>query len=80
MSEEEMDESWQWIDPDGTRLMKTPAAIALLETLCFTRPVARAIRFARLSWLVGLGNGFFSRIRTRAGKLVPDVEPIVRWP
>ncbi len=39
LSEGEMDASWQWIEPDGTRRIKTSAAMRLLETHVGTDPV-----------------------------------------
>jgi len=80
LTEDEMDESWQWIEPDGTRYMKTRAAMRLLESLRWTAPVARVVRFAHLEWIVGLANGFFNLIRVKAGRFVPNVDRVIRWP
>lgn len=80
LSEDEMDASWQWIESDGTRRMKTPAAIRLIETLPALRWMGPGIHTLRLYWLVGLVNGFFNLIRVKAGKVVPDVQRTVRWP
>ncbi len=80
ISETEQDESWHLILTDGTRLMKTEAGLVLLETLRPTRWLGRALRRLRLAWLVAAANWFFHVIRAPAGRFVPDVPPIKRWP
>jgi len=80
MTEDEIEASWQWMDPDGTRLMKTPAAMRLLESLGWSRPIARLLSIAGLQWLVGIANAFFNSIRGPAGRFVPDVDRTIRWP
>lgn len=75
-----MDASWQLIQPNGVRLQKKPAAIALLEQLDRTWFMGRVARVLRLGWLVALGNEFFNLIRVKAGRFVPDVTRTVRWP
>lgn len=80
LTEDEMDESWHLVQPNGTRLQKKPAAMALLEYLHATRALGRLFRTLRLGWVVALGNEFFNLIRVKAGRCVPDVPRTVRWP
>jgi predicted DCC family thiol-disulfide oxidoreductase YuxK len=80
MDEDQLHSSWHLIEPDGTRLRKGPAAMALLDHLRPTRRVARALRALRLQWLVTAANSFFYVIRKKAGRFVPDVPTTRRWP
>jgi hypothetical protein len=58
LTEDEMEESWQWIEPNGTRFMETAAALRLIESAPAVRWMASVIRTLRLTWLVGLVNEF----------------------
>lgn len=80
IEERELKSSWHLIQPDGTRLKKGAAALALLEQLRRTRGLAHWIRVSRLHWLVAAGNTFLHLIRKKAGRFVPNVPEIRRWP
>lgn len=80
MDEDELHSSWHLIGPDGTRLPKGPAAMALLGHLRPARRLARVLRALKLQWLVTAANSFFYVIRKKAGRFVPDVSPTRRWP
>jgi hypothetical protein len=76
----EVDESWQLIEPTGTRLMHGPAGIRLLEYLPATRWLGRALRSLRLTPLVTALNRLLSRVRKPLGRFFPDPQLPRRWP
>jgi predicted DCC family thiol-disulfide oxidoreductase YuxK len=72
LTEEELQSSWHLIEPDGTRMTKGDAGVALLEHLDATRRLGRALRTLHLVWLVGAIDALVSRLRPRASGLVAD--------
>ncbi|MFN2526186.1 MAG: hypothetical protein ABR505_07975 [Actinomycetota bacterium] len=76
----DFDRSWQFILPDGTRLMFGRASVALLEHLPTTRPLGKIIRTLHLYWLVGAINKVFSWLRPHLGRFVADSPGPHRWP
>jgi predicted DCC family thiol-disulfide oxidoreductase YuxK len=75
-----IEESWQLIEPDGTRLTHGDAFVRLLEVLGRTRWLGRAMRAARLTRLAGVIDRVISKARPFAGRFVPDGPGPRRWP
>jgi hypothetical protein len=73
-------QSWQFIEPDGTRMMHGPAAIRVLEYLPATRWLAWVLRALRLTLFVTTVNRFLSRVRRPLGRFFPDPRFPRRWP
>lgn len=78
--EQEVQASWQLIEPTGVRLMHGPAGIRLLEYIDATRWFAWILRSLRLTPFVTLGNRLLSRIRKPLGRFFPDPRVPRRWP
>jgi predicted DCC family thiol-disulfide oxidoreductase YuxK len=78
--EQDVQESWQLIEPSGVRLMHGPAALRLLEYLPATRRLGWALRKLGLTSLVSAANRFLGRIRKPLGRFFPDQRRPRRWP
>ncbi len=78
--EQQVQDSWQLIEPTGVRLMHGPAGIRLLEYLPATRWLAWILRTLRLVRLVTAFNRFLSRIRKPLGRFFPNPRVPRRWP
>jgi predicted DCC family thiol-disulfide oxidoreductase YuxK len=78
--DQDVQASWQLIEPTGVRLMHGPAGIRLLEYLPATGWLGRALRRLRLTWLVTAGNRLLGRIRKPLGRFFPDQRRPRRWP
>ncbi len=76
----DFDRSWQFILPDGRRLMYGRAGVALLELLPATRPLGKIARVLHLYWLVGGINKLFRWLRPHLGRFVKDAPGPHRWP
>lgn len=72
--------SWQLIEPTGVRLMHGPAAIRLLEHLPPTRWLGRALRIFRMTVLATAVNRVLGRIRKPLAPYFPDQRRPRRWP
>jgi predicted DCC family thiol-disulfide oxidoreductase YuxK len=75
-----IEESWQLIKRDGTRLTHGDALIELLESLSVTRWLGRALRWARLTWLATAADWVISKARPFTSRFVPDRPGPRRWP
>ena len=78
--EEDVQASWQLIEPTGVRLMHGPAGIRLLEYLPVTGWFGRALRRQRLTSLATEVNRLLGRIRKPLGRFFPDQRRPRRWP
>ncbi len=78
LTEDEVKESWRIIEPDGTRLVKGEAGIALLEHLDVTRWLGRLLRALRLTPLVGAVDWVISKLRPWLSHLVKKGPPFRR--
>jgi hypothetical protein len=78
--ENEIQESWQLIEPTGVRLMHGPAGIRLLEYIPATRWLAWTLRTLRLTPLVTALNRLLGRIRKPLGRFFPNPQLPRRWP
>ena len=78
--EQQIQDSWQLIEPTGVRLMHGPAAIRVLEHLPATRWLAWVLRTLRLTGLATEGNRLLSRIRKPLGRFFPNPRLPRRWP
>jgi predicted DCC family thiol-disulfide oxidoreductase YuxK len=72
--------SWQLIEPTGVRWMHGPAALRLLELIPATRNVGRAMRRLRLTTLMTAGNRLLGRIRKPLARFFPNPRVPRRWP
>ena len=72
--------SWQLIEPTGVRLMHGPAAVRLLEHIPATRGLGRALRRMRLTPLMTSGNRVLGRMRKPLARFFPDPRVPRRWP
>jgi predicted DCC family thiol-disulfide oxidoreductase YuxK len=77
---EDVQASWQLIEPTGVRLMHGPAAIRLLEYLPAMGPPARTLRKLRLTPLATVVNRLLGRVRKPLGPYFPDQRRPRRWP
>lgn len=80
LTEDEVNESWRLIEPDGRRLTHGEAGIALLEYVDATRWLGRALRAPRLSWLVGGIDWAISVMRPILSRVVKKEPPFRRPP
>ena len=78
--EQDIQASWQLIEPTGVRLMHGPAAIRLLEHLPATAWLGWSLRRLRLTALVTAVNRLLGRIRKPLGRFFPDQRRPRRWP
>jgi predicted DCC family thiol-disulfide oxidoreductase YuxK len=78
--DQDVQASWQLIEPTGVRLMHGPAGIRLLEYLPPASRLGRALRAFRLTWLVTGINRLLGRIRKPLGRFFPDQRRPRRWP
>ena len=78
--EEQVQDSWQLIEPNGVRLMHGPAGIRVLEHIPATRWLGRSLRTLRLTPLATACNRLLSRIRKPLGRFFPDPRLPRRWP
>jgi predicted DCC family thiol-disulfide oxidoreductase YuxK len=78
--EQEIQESWQLIEPTGVRLMHGPATIRLLEYLPATRRVGRGLRRLQLTRPATAGNRLLGRMRKPLGRFFSDQRRPRRWP
>jgi predicted DCC family thiol-disulfide oxidoreductase YuxK len=75
-----IEESWQLIECDGTRLTHGDAFVRLLELINATRWVARLLRATRLTWLAGAIDKAISKSRPYLARAIPDRPGPRRWP
>ena len=80
MTENEVEHSWRLIEPDGRRLTKGEAGIALLEHLDATRWLGRALRVLKLTPVVGVLDWVVSNMRPYLSRLVKEGPPFRRPP
>jgi hypothetical protein len=78
--EQDVQDSWQLIEPTGVRLMHGPAGIRLLEYIPATRWLAWILRTLRLTPFVTAVNRLLSRIRKPLGRFFPNPRVPRRWP
>jgi hypothetical protein len=78
--EQEVQDSWQLIEPTGVRLMHGPAGIRVLEYIPATRWLAWILRTLRLTPFVTKVNRLLSRIRKPLGRFFPNPRLPRRWP
>jgi hypothetical protein len=78
--DQDVQDSWQLIEPTGVRLMHGPAAIRLLSFLPATQWLAWILRTLRLTPLVTVVNRLLGRIRKPIGRFFPDPRLPRRWP
>ncbi len=76
----ELERSWQFIRPDGTRLTAGTAAVELMNSVDATRWLGRLVTTLHLTWLVGLIYRAVSIGRGRLGRLVKDAPGPRRLP
>jgi hypothetical protein len=77
---DQIQESWQLIEPTGVRMMHGPAAIRLLGYIPATSWVAWVLRTLRLTPLATAANRLLSRIRKPLGRVFPNPDLPRRWP
>jgi hypothetical protein len=78
--EQEVQDSWQLIEPTGVRMLHGPAGIRLLEYIPATRWLAWLLRNLRLTPFATAVNRLLSRIRKPLGRFFPDPRLPRRWP
>jgi hypothetical protein len=78
--EDQIQDSWQLIEPSGVRMMHGPAGIRVLEYIPATRWLAWILRTLRLTPLVTAVNRLLSRIRKPLGRFFPNPRVPRRWP
>jgi hypothetical protein len=78
--EQQIQASWQLIEPTGVRLMHGPAGIRVLELLPPTRWLAWVLHTFRLTLLATAANRFLSGIRKPLGRFFPNPQIPRRWP
>ena len=80
LTEEQVKYSWQLIECGGTRLVKVPAAVRLLQLLKPTRWLGKLCRARPLTRLVGVIDHLICVNRPRLSRLVPKGPGPRRWP
>lgn len=75
LAEDELHESWRFIETDGNALIKGDAAVALLATLDVTRWLGKMLGWLRLQRLVGAVYLVISRSRPWLSRLVRKQRP-----
>ena len=78
--DEQVQDSWQLIEPTGVRMMHGPAGIRVLEYIPATRWLGWALRTLRLTPLATAMNRLLSRIRKPLGRFFPNPRVPRRWP
>jgi hypothetical protein len=78
--EDQIQDSWQLIEPSGVRMMHGPAGIRVLEYIPATRWLAWILRTLRLTPFVTAVNRLLSRIRKPLGRFFPNPRVPRRWP
>ena len=78
--EQQVQDSWQLIEPTGVRMMHGPAGIRVLECIPATRWLGWILHTLRLTPLVTAVNRLLSRIRKPLGRFFPDPRLPRRWP
>jgi hypothetical protein len=78
--EQQVQDSWQLIEPSGVRMMHGPAGIRVLEYIPATRWLAWILRTLRLTPLATSVNRLLSRIRKPLGRFFPNPRLPRRWP
>jgi len=78
--EQQVQDSWQLIEPSGVRMMHGPAAIQALEYIPATRWLGWTLRTLRLTPLATGVNRLLSRIRKPLGRFFPNPRLPRRWP
>ena len=77
--ENQVQASWQLIEPSGVRLKHGPAGLRLLEYIPSTRWLAWILRTLRLTPFVTAVNRLLSRIRKPLGRFFPNPRVPRRW-
>ena len=80
VSEDEIKESWQFVEPTGVRMMHGPAAIRLLEYIPATRWLGKVLRGLGLTPFVTAANRLLGRLRKPLGRFFPNPQVPRRWP
>lgn len=70
--DEDLDLSWQFVDPVGTRLEHGRALVALLCSLRATRWIGISFARLRLYWLAEAIDWAINKARPKLSHLVPD--------
>jgi hypothetical protein len=78
--EQEVQDSWQLIEPTGVRMMHGPAGIRLLEYIPATRWLAWLLRNLGLMPYATAVNRLLSRIRKPLGRFFPNPRVPRSWP
>jgi predicted DCC family thiol-disulfide oxidoreductase YuxK len=78
--EQQLSESWQLIEPNGVRMMHSPAAIRVLQYIPATRWLARLLKGLRLTPLATAVNRLLCRVRKPLGRFFPNPQWPHRWP
>lgn len=78
--EEDVQASWQLIEPTGVRLMHGPAAVRVFEYVPATAWLGRALRRLRLTALLTGANRILGRVRKPLAPYFPDQRRPRRWP
>lgn len=73
-------ENWWFVDARGIPRTLGDGGIALLEHMALTRPLGRALRRAGLTRLMTQLDHLVSRLRNRLNRVVPAMEPPIRFP
>ena len=78
--EQQVQDSWQLIEPSGVRMMHGPAGVRVLEHIPATRWLAWILRTLRLTPLVTVVNRLLGKIRKPLGRFFPNPRLPRRWP
>jgi hypothetical protein len=78
--EHEIQESWQFIEPSGVRMMHGPAGIRLLEHLPGLRWLGFILGMLRLTPFVTAMNRLLGKARKPLGRFFPNPHVPHRWP
>ncbi len=78
--DEDLDTSWQFVDPAGVRLEHGRALVALMSSLRATRWLGLAFARLRLYWLAGAVDWLIDKARPYLSHLVPDTSGPSRPP
>jgi predicted DCC family thiol-disulfide oxidoreductase YuxK len=78
--EVELEQSWQFVLPDGKRLTEGQAAVALFEATDALRWLGRTLRVLRLTPVVTVIYRIVSSLRPQLGRVVRDAPGPRRLP
>ncbi len=80
LTEGEVEGSWRLVEPDGRRLTKGEAGIALLEHIDATRWLGRLLGMLHLTRVVGAIDWVISKLRPTLSRFVDKGPPFRRPP